>query len=184
MRISKKLIVIGVACVVVLAGTVLGGVAIANAADSDTTTTTTTTTTAQANLWDKVAEMYQKDTGTAIDPAALQKAFQEAGSAVQADKMDQMLQKLVDSGKITQEQADQWKAWWNSRPSSAISDEFKTWLESRPEIPGLGVTGIPGKNMMPFNGKGMMPFGKMGRFNVQGNQVDPDVRGFCPNINN
>jgi len=132
MHLKKKFLITGVLCVVVLAG-VLGGFAIASADDGDS---------ARDTLMDKVAEIYQKNTGTAIDAQELQKAFTEAGGAVRLNMRDQMLQKLVDEGKITQEQADAWKSWLESRPDKALTDEFKTWMESRPEIPS-----------------GIMPFG-------------------------
>jgi hypothetical protein len=150
MKIRKKVLVIGLVCAVVL-GATIGGFAMANAADNSTNTTATAVTT----LMDKVAEIYQKNTGTTIDAQQLQTAFEQAGAAIKADRLDQMLQKLVDSGKITQAQADQWKAWWTSRPTQALSDAYKTWLQSRPSIPGL-----PGGNgkMMPFGGlRGMGP---------------------------
>jgi hypothetical protein len=158
MRISKKLLIIGGLCVVVLAGT-LGGFAIA-AADDENSANSTEPQFNQANLMEKVAETYEKNTGTAIDSAALQKAFEEAGAAIRTDARDQFLQKLVDDGKITQEQADSWKAWLDARPSNVFSDEFKTWMKSRPDIPGMFGDNKPG-NMMPFGGihRG---FGKMG----------------------
>ena len=157
MRLTKKWIIIGVVCLVVVVGVILGGVAIANAANNDNASSANAT---QASLWDKVAQMYQQDTGTAIDPSALQKAYQEAGKALREDKIDQMLQNLVTQGKITQDQANTWKTWWDSRPTSALSDQFKTWLNSAPNIPGLP----GGKNFgrMPF-GK-HMPFGGGGKF--------------------
>ena len=145
MKLRKKWLIIGILCVVVLAATI-GGFTIASADDS-----TTKTGTAVNTLMDKVAEIYLKNTGTAIDSAQLQKAFNEAGTAIAADRMDQMLQKLVDSAKITQVHADQWKAWWNSRPTQITSDAFKTWMQSRPEIPGLTGGNGTGK-MMPFGG--------------------------------
>jgi hypothetical protein len=167
MHLKKKFLIIGVLCVVVLAG-VLGGFAIASANDGDAANTT---------LMDKVAEIYQQNTGTAIDAQALQKAFTEAGAALKTDAMNQFLQKLVDEGKITQEQADAWKAWVDARPANALTDEFKTWMESRPDISGLfgsGNSGLgksaPGKGgMMPFGGRG---FGMMGnnRFGMMDNK--------------
>jgi hypothetical protein len=153
MKLRKKWLIIGFLCVVVLAATI-GGFTIASADDS-----TAKTGTAVNTLMDKVAEIYQKNTGTAIDSAQLQKAFEEAGAALRTDRMDQMLQNLVDSGKITQAQADQWKAWWNSRPAQITSDEFKTWMQSHPEIPGLTGGNGAGK-IMPFGG--MRGFGGMG----------------------
>ena len=152
MHISKKFLVIGIICVTVLAATI-GGFAMANAADNGNSATGNTTRAAQ--LMDKVASIYQQNTGTAIDSQELQKAFNQAQTALSADRLESMLQKLVTDGKITQEQADQWKAWWDSRPSSITSDEFKTWMKARPDIPGM----MGGANL----GKGM-PFGRGGCF--------------------
>jgi hypothetical protein len=163
---SKKFVIIGVMCVVILAATI-GGFAVANAADDGAKKSETALTT----MMDKVAEIYEKNTGTAIDAAQLQQAFEEAGAAVMSDRMEQYLQKLVDDGKITQEQADAWKAWWNSRPTTALTDEFKTWMESRPDMPeSIGPNGF---------GK-MMPFGRGGCFGADDNQtrVGPMMRGF------
>jgi LPS O-antigen subunit length determinant protein (WzzB/FepE family) len=42
------------------------------------------------------------------------------------EALDNYLQKLVDEGKITQEEADQYKAWWESRPD--ISGLFSNLL--------------------------------------------------------
>jgi hypothetical protein len=163
MHLKKKFLIIGVLSVVVLAA-VLGGFAIASANDSGS---------AQIALMDKVAEIYQKNTGTAIDAEALQKAFTEAGTAVRTEACNQFLQKLVDEGKITQEQADAWKAWMDARPSSALTDEFKTWMESRPDIPGIfgpGNSGPGNSRMMPFSGR--HGFGMMGnnRFGMMDNK--------------
>ncbi len=157
MRITKKWIIIGVVCLVVAVGVILGGVAIANAANNNSASSANTT---RVNVWNEVAQMYQKDTGTAIDPSALQKAYQEAGKALQENKIDQMLQNLVNQGKITQDQANAWKTWWDSRPSSALSDQFKTWLNSAPNIPGLPNGNNSGR--MPF-GRKHMPFGNWGK---------------------
>jgi hypothetical protein len=146
MHISKKILIMGIICVTVLAATI-GGFAIASAADNGVTGTPSTTAATQ--LLDKVAQIYQQNTGIAIDSQELQKAFQQAQTELNSTRLDTMLQKLVTDGKITQEQADQWKTWWNSRPSSITSDEFKTWMESRPDIPGMFGGGTFGK-AMPF----------------------------------
>ena len=156
MHLKKKILIISVLCVVVLAG-VLGGFAIASANDGDAAGTT---------LMAKVAEIYQKNTGTAIDAQELQKAFAEAGASLQLEVRDQMLQKLVDDGKITQEQADAWKTWLNTRPDKALTDEYQAWLDSRPEIPEqFGIN----KGMMPFGGRG---------FGMRGFGMGPGARCF------
>lgn len=146
MKPTKKLLLIGTLCVVVLAGT-LGGFAIASADDEDTTNATQVT---QTDLMEKVAEIYEQNTGTAIDPTELQNAFAEAGAVIRDERQDQFFQNLVDEGIINQEQADEWKAWLDARPDNALTDEFRTWMESRPDIPGLFGTG---------NFEGRMPFG-------------------------
>jgi hypothetical protein len=133
---SKKFIIIAVLTVLVLGGT-LGGVAIAQADDQNNDTTPTATATANVSSFlDKVAEMYKNDTGVTIDPQALQKAITEARQALCKAAMDNYLQKLVSEGKITQDQADQFMTWWDSKPTLPI-DEFQQWWNARPDIPGL-----------------------------------------------
>jgi uncharacterized protein HemX len=113
----KKFLIIGVLVAIILAAT-LGGFAVAQANDQGNTPTTTTKQASDNTntLFNKVAEIYQANTGTAIDPQELQKAFQQAGQELNSTALDDFLKKLVDSGKITQEQADQWKAWLQARP--------------------------------------------------------------------
>ena len=127
---NKKLIIIEV-LVVVMLGAMLGGIAVVRANDENTNQDQNNTN----SLMGKVAAIYQANTGTAIDPQELEKAFEQAGQEIRNEARDQFLQKLVDEGKITQDQADQWKA----------------WLDARPDIPELG------------NGGGMMTFGSMHR---------------------
>jgi hypothetical protein len=113
----------------------------------------------------KVAEIYQANTGVALDAQQLQKAFDAAKTIVQKDTRDAVIQKLVDEGKITQTQADALKAWLDARPQM-MSDAFKQWLQSRPDIPGLFGSNNSTK-LMPFGG---MPrgFGGMGRGMMRG----------------
>jgi hypothetical protein len=147
---SKKFIIIAILAALVLGGT-LGGVAIAQADDQNNSPTPTANATANVTTFlEKVAEIYKNNTGVTIDPQQLQQAITEARQAIQSEALDNYLQKLVADGKITQEQADQFKAWLAARPSL---DEFKSWLESRPDIPGIFGGG---------NGTGMGPFGGMG----------------------
>jgi hypothetical protein len=144
---SKKFIIIAVLTVLVLGGT-LGGVAIAQADDQNNSTTPTTTVSANvSSFWDKVADMYKNDTGVTIDPQALQKAITEAKKALCEEALDNYLQKLVSEGKITQDQATQFKTWWDSRPTLPI-DEFQQWWNARPDIPGLFGQGNNGMGMI------------------------------------
>lgn len=153
---SKKFIILAVLTVLVVGGT-LGGVAIAQADDQNANTTPTATANVTTFL-DKVAEIYKNNTGVTIDPQQLQQAITEARQAMRDEALDNYLKKLVADGKITQEQADQFKAWWDSRPSL---DEFNSWLQSRPDIPGL-FGGDNGMGMGPFGGMQ----GGMGNFRM------------------
>lgn len=121
MRQSRKIILIVVTTVLVLGG-ILGGVAIAKADDQNTTTTTTTTVTPDrtnnrtSELFDKVAEIYQQNTGVAVDSGELSKAFKQAEEAIRNDRLGSFLDKLVENGKITQDKADELKDWWSAKP--------------------------------------------------------------------
>ena len=54
-----------------------------------------------------------------IDQQELEDAFKQAMSEMREEALDRHLQKLVDEGTLTQEQAD----------------EYKEWIESRPDVP-------------------------------------------------
>jgi hypothetical protein len=117
---SKKFIIIGVVTAVLLVGTI-SGVAIAQTQDDDNNPQAQ-----REALLDRVCEIYEENTGTAIDAEALQEAFAQAQDEIQAEALDNFFQKLVDDGKITQEEADQYKAWLEARPKLDI-----------PILPGL-----------------------------------------------
>jgi hypothetical protein len=108
---SKRFILAAVLAAVVLLGS-LGGVALAQTGDGDNDQPVAQH---QAML-EKVCTIYQENTGTAINSEELQKAFEQARSEMQDEARDNFLQGLVDEGKITQEEADQYKAWLESKP--------------------------------------------------------------------
>ncbi len=168
MRKHKKIWIISALCLIVLAGT-LGGFAIASA-DDNNNTAPPKAAELRTELYQKVAEIYEQNTGTAIDSSELQKAFDQALQAKMDEAQDQFLQKLIDDGKITQEQADSWKTWLDSRPKDVLSDEFKTWLQQRPDIPAL----------CPGNQDGRMPFGGERGFKGPGRGMMPNFRGGFP----
>ena len=76
-------------------------------------------------LLDRVCVIYQENTGNAIDPQQLNDAFAQAQSEMQAEVMQNRLQNLVEQGEITQEQADQYLEWWQSRPDVPIGFGFR-----------------------------------------------------------
>jgi hypothetical protein len=124
---STKKFIIVLALAAVLAIVSVGGVVLAQGnGDEDANQPEAR----QAALLERVCEIYEANTGTAINAEELQKAFAEAQSEMREEALQNYLQNLVDNGKITQEQADQWNSWWQSRP------------EDLPLGPGLGDRGM------------------------------------------
>jgi hypothetical protein len=152
---KKNLIIIAAITVVVIAG-VLGGFAMASA-DDQTTTTTPGNSANISTLMEKVATIYQQNTGVAIDPQALADAFKQAGKDMRNEALDNYLNKLVDQKKITSEQAQQFKDWINARPDVPVG-------------PGIG-PGMGGRFFGKFGGRfgGGMFRGWCGPGNGNGN---------------
>jgi hypothetical protein len=109
---SKKFIVIVsiVAAVVVL---VSAGVGVALAADNPPAATTPAAPP-QGELLARVAKIM------GVDQAKLEAAFKQAEKELADQRVDQWLKKLVTDGKLTQQQADQYKQWLQSRPNVTI----------------------------------------------------------------
>ncbi len=55
-----------------------------------------------------------------IDQQKVEDAFIQARRQMADEAVDARLKALVDSGKITQQQADQYKSWWESRPDGVL----------------------------------------------------------------
>ncbi len=142
---SKKFIFTVLLTVVALGG-ILGGYAVANADDEDTSPPPA----GEFNFLDKAAEIYEKNTGVAIDPDELQNAFNEAREELGNQARERFHQRLLEEGAITQEQLDEFEKWLESRPDF-MTEEFKEWMESRPDIQ------LP---FGPHNGDGERSFGK------------------------
>ena len=105
---SKKVIIIALLAVVTLAGTV-GGVVLANTGDG----------TGPANgaaFTERVAAIYEAKTGEALDTDALQNAFTQARQELMTEAREAFKQKLLDEGKITEDQLKAWEDWVQSRP--------------------------------------------------------------------
>ena len=69
-----------------------------------------------------------------IDQSKVESAFNQAAQEMRDEAMNARLQQMIENGKLTQEQADQ----------------YKTWLKSRPNLPAE--LGAPN----PFGGRGCM----------------------------
>jgi hypothetical protein len=70
-------------------------------------------------LLERIAEIYEANTGDAINPEALKDAFIEARDEMIAEALQNRLDRAVEEGVLTQKEAD----------------ELKEWIESRPDVP-------------------------------------------------
>lgn len=59
-----------------------------------------------------------------IDQQKLEDAFAQAQSEMQTEALDTYLQKLVDEGKITQDEAQKYKEWWQAKPETPLPAPF------------------------------------------------------------
>jgi len=113
---NKKVVLLAALAVAMLIGSVAAGVTLAQSGSGNET---------QANtryeaLLNKVATIYQQNTGVTIDPQQLETAFTQAQTEMQAEALQSRLQNMVTQGTITQAQADQYLQWWQSRPDTPL----------------------------------------------------------------
>jgi len=107
---KKKKIMAVILIVAVVAAGAIFGVSQAFAHDEPTPPSSPTT------FIEKVAAIYEANTGTALDVEQLQAAIQEAQRQTCLENRISRLERLVEEGVITQEQADEWKAWLEDMP--------------------------------------------------------------------
>ncbi len=106
---NRKVLVAGIIIAVVAVVTITGVVLAQNA----------TTTTSGKTFAARVAAIL------GIDEQKVQDAFNQAQREMTDEALDARIQKLVEDGKLTQEQADQYKEWWQSRPDTMLpGDRF------------------------------------------------------------
>jgi len=147
---SKKLIVVVVLAAVLVFGGI-GGVVLAQTENDEVSPPMSLLARVAAKL--------------GIDEQVLKDTIAEARSEMQDEALDSRLANLVAEGKITNEEADQYKAWLQARPDMEpfqqqlkewgqarpdIPPELKEWQEARPDIPLPGPFG-------PFGGHGGFP---------------------------
>jgi len=113
---SKKLIIGVVLAAALLFGS-LGGVALAADNEDDSQPGAFF-----GALWDKVCAIYEEKTGDTLDQEALKEAFAGAHSELRLEAMQNRIQSMVEEGKITQEQADEYLNWQKAMPE--IADGF------------------------------------------------------------
>ena len=100
---GKRFVIIGLLAAVVLVGS-LAGLALAQTVDTGQPQT----------LLARVAAIL------GIDQQKVEGAFAQAQREMQNEALDSYLKNLVDQGKITQQQADQYKSWWQARPDTLL----------------------------------------------------------------
>jgi len=131
---SKKFIVIVLLAVLVVAGSI-GGVALAQSDNENDSQPEAVF----GVLWDKVGAIYEQKTGVAIDQEALEDSFAQAQNEMRDEALQNRLQSLVKEGKMTQEQADQYKEWLESKPEGPIMPGFGNFGGGRCGGPHDGV---------------------------------------------
>ena len=141
---KRKWFILGVLLPILLIGGVAGGVVVAGSDSSSSTEDQSQIAARYQALLDRVCAIYEEKTGVAIDSEQLKDALDQAQSELQEEALENWLQDLVDNGKITQEEVDQYLEWWQSRPGIELP------------LPGLGGHGHGGGMMW---GRGFQPWG-------------------------
>lgn len=79
-----------------------------------------------------------------IDQKKVEDAFIQAQKQVMDEELASRLKALVDQGRLTQQQADQYKQWLQSRPNLPAGPDFGPRWQSGPNLPA-GPDFGPGK---------------------------------------
>ena len=111
---------------VVLIGGITGGVMVAADDSSGTVDQQNRLADRHQELLDRACAIYQENTGTAIDSEQFKAALKQAQGELREEALESHLQDLVENGKLTQEEADNYLEWWQSRPDIQVP------------LPGLG----------------------------------------------
>ena len=109
-RSKKKFIVAAVLAAVVLVG-ITGGMVFAQ--------TGTTADNQTRTIFDRVAGILTGK-GVNVTSDQLKDAFTQAQGDIEAEALKARLGRLVAAGKLTQEQADEYSEWWQSRPNVTL----------------------------------------------------------------
>ncbi|MGQ9546245.1 MAG: hypothetical protein ACUVTR_03655 [Dehalococcoidia bacterium] len=143
MRKRKWFIPVVVASILLVGG-ITGAVAVAGSNSSNASEDQSQPPNRLQALLDRACAIYEEQTGVAIDPEQLKDALKQARQEMCEEALENWLQKLVEQGRMTQEQVDEYLEWWQSRPDIKLP------------LPGLGGPG-PGNRMM--RGRGFGPAG-------------------------
>jgi hypothetical protein len=155
---NKKVVIAGALAAIVLTASI-GGVAMARAgtyspAKPAAANQEVSANSTQQTLLGRVAEIL------GIDQAELEAAVKQAKQEQQLQTIKNRLDRFVAAGRITQEQAEEFLAWLQSRPDlTSYQETLRQWQQSRPDVPLPGV----------FGGKGMRV--PMHRFGAMGGRI-------------
>jgi hypothetical protein len=116
-------------------GDIAGGLVAAADNSSSNTEDQSQPADRQQAILDRACAIYEEEMGVVVESEQLKGALDQARSEMKEEALENRLQNLVDEGKITQEEADQYLVWWRSRPDIELP------------LPGLGGRG-PGGGMM------------------------------------
>jgi hypothetical protein len=126
---------ISVVMSIVLIGGIAGGVMVAADDSSSNVDQQSQPLDRYQLLFDRACAIYQENTGVAIDSEQLKDALDQVQSELWDEALESKLQNLVKDGKMTQEEADNYLEWWQSRPDLEVP------------LPGLGGPGCGGGMM-------------------------------------
>ncbi len=111
----KKFVILGLLAAILLAGASIGGIALAqgNESEDDSQPASTVDT-----FWDRIAGILQED-GVIVTADQLKNAVKEAQEQAITDALKKRLDKLVADDEITQDEADEYLEWFESKPDIA-----------------------------------------------------------------
>ena len=113
----KKLLVYGPIAMALIAALAVG-IPAAVAADTSADVTTETETTASDEQRPGQEIMTRTAEILGIDEEALRNAFQQATQEMMTERQQERLQNAVENGLITEEEAAEIQAWWDSKPEA------------------------------------------------------------------
>ena len=148
MRRSRKIILAALLGIVVLFGSI-GGVALAQTDEDESQPETR-----HGAMLDRICEIYNANPERPgdIDSELLKDAFAQARSELRTEAREKIRERLIEEGKITEEQLAELEAWLAARPELQ-TEEFKAWLDARPDVPfQFGARNHD--DMKPFGGFG------------------------------
>lgn len=124
-KTKKGILLLALLVGVLLAGSIAGVVAFAQSGSGSDSQPKAQVDT----LLDKVSQIYQKNTGVSLDTQQLKDAFTQAQTEMRSEALQSWLKNLVDKGTITQDQADAYLKWWQTKPDVQLPGGFRGMMK-------------------------------------------------------